>query len=171
MVFRHVESYYPTLPVSQFTWAIPPLGRVHLAVEGSVHYSLYSDAAWNSTLPSGGGLLHSIDTNTQEEQIYSISMFHQLRCINIVRREILQRAKDRIIHRDLPPPSRLSHHCMNYLRQMILCQSDVRLQSCRSDRGSQITVAYVTHTCNDWSAVYDAAEENERAYLARRTAA
>lgn len=53
---------------------------------------------------------------------------------------------------------------MNYLRQMILCRADTRLEPAYNIIGPRIVTSSITHTCNDWSAVYAAAEENYSAY-------
>lgn len=131
-----------------------------MTVENSVHYAIDTPlgiAEWNSTLPSSGGMLYLGD----DLHPFSISMFHQLRCLDIIRNEVVSQAK----REKKVKSSALVHHCMNYIRQMILCRANLRLESVRRPSGQQVTVPYVTHTCNDWTAVYDAAEKNYREYL------
>ena len=158
---RNTSSF---TPFGSKTWLLPtPLDRVQIMMDSSVHYPYKgptADAVWESTLPPGGGLLHfPSDPSTP----YSISLFHQLRCLNIIRKDLIQRTYLNATTLVTEPPSKLTHHCMNYIRLMLLCQSDTRLQSCRRGRGQQISVPYVTHgTCNDWEPVYAAAEENWR---------
>ncbi|KAF8055315.1 hypothetical protein FPV67DRAFT_854450 [Lyophyllum atratum] len=143
------------------TWDIPKLNKVKMAMENSVHYDIDTElgiAEWNATMPSGGGMLYLGD----DLRPFSISMFHQLRCLNILREEIVTQS-----HRKQKNPSALAHHCMNYVRQMILCRANFRLESVRRPGGMQVTDPYVTHTCNDWTAVYDAAEQNYEEFLRR----
>ncbi|EDR06667.1 uncharacterized protein LACBIDRAFT_299713 [Laccaria bicolor S238N-H82] len=141
-------------------WDILPLENVQITIENSVHFALDSPLGgleWNSTLPSGGGFLY-LGENLEQ---FSISTFHQLRCLDIVRQGLVKfRNEGR-----RRTPNALVHHCMNYLRQMILCRSDLRLEHGRHLlRG--IAVSDVTHsTCKDWGPVFKAAEDNYRNYV------
>ncbi|KAH9058109.1 hypothetical protein EDB87DRAFT_1744281 [Lactarius vividus] len=48
---------------------------------------------------------------------FSISLFHQLRCLDVIRHDIIEA---------LPQEeSELSRHCLNYMRQMALCRTDL----------------------------------------------
>ncbi|PCH37193.1 hypothetical protein WOLCODRAFT_157896 [Wolfiporia cocos MD-104 SS10] len=135
-------------------------------MENSVHYASNTPqgiAEWNSTLPTGGGILHLGD----DLMPFSISMFHHLRCLDIIRESLASRMTGDVD----TPPSMLDRHCMNYLRQMILCHADLRLEPVRSvTKASGNTISDLTHTCQDWTALYTAAEENHRSWLAKSTA-
>ncbi|CCM06541.1 uncharacterized protein FIBRA_08815 [Fibroporia radiculosa] len=154
----HLQGYYGT-DYPQ-TWPLPPLESVHMTLENTVHCTEDSpirSAEWNRTLPRGGGMLHLGD----DMRTFSISMFHQLRCLNIIQASIAESQN----HIGRMPTS-LDLHCMNYIRQMILCRSSLRLESVRSVKEkSGNTVSDVTHTCRDWSAVFAAAEENYDIFL------
>lgn len=50
-------------------------------------------------------------------------------------------------------------HCMNYIRQMVLCGADLTLEPEGDDRGEATGVG-VTHTCRDWTTVYDTINDN-----------
>ncbi|PPQ94168.1 hypothetical protein CVT25_003753 [Psilocybe cyanescens] len=144
------------------TWDIGQLDTVLMNVENTVRYQLVKtgDDDWNRSLPSGGGLIHL----GENQEVYSISMFHQLRCLDIIRTEFINRmASD-----GEATPGALTQHCMNYLRQMVLCRANLRLESCRNAHGPRISVADITHTCSDWSAVYAAAEENYQTFMNRK---
>ena len=58
------------------------------------------------------------------------------------------------------------HHCLTYLRQMVLCASDITLEPAFSRRnvdGRLTQAAYgsgVTHQCRDWVQVRNYAEDN-----------
>jgi hypothetical protein len=131
-----------------------------------VHYDLDSPVAameWNTTLPSGGATIHL----GPDQRVFTVSLFHQMRCLNIIRESLAE------VYADLSSKPAISHealtrHCMNYLRQMILCRADTRLEPVRSNIGRGIAMSEVTHTCLDWSVVYEAAEANRRDYLASR---
>lgn len=128
-------------------------------MENSVHFAYNTSLGaleWKSTLPSGGGILHLGD----HLEPYSISLFHELRCLDVVREGFVKFEKS---GRTVKPDA-LVHHCMNYLRQMILCRSDLELEHARHlMRG--IVVSDIAHrTCKDWTEVYKAAEENYLQY-------
>ena len=83
-------------------------------------------------------------------------MFHQLHCIEKMRRAL-----------DNPddPVATIPHlqHCMNYIRQMVLCGADLTLEPTEFDEmdgRSGATGVGVTHTCRNWSVVYDTVNEN-----------
>lgn len=141
-------------------WAIGPLETVHMSYETSRHYSIDShvgEAEWNATLPTGGAIVYL----GPHREPFTISMFHQLRCLNIVRTAILDTRSERPRHRTRHVQGHVNH-CMNYLRQMVLCRMDTTLESVRATLGRGITVWDMTHTCKDWTAVYEAAERNHR---------
>ncbi|PCH39113.1 hypothetical protein WOLCODRAFT_34841, partial [Wolfiporia cocos MD-104 SS10] len=145
------------------SWQLPPLGPVLMAREPSVHYALDTPIAireWNATLPSGGALLHLGPSFRQ----FTLSMFHQLRCLNIIREALVSLRVDPDTRKE-ELNLELARHCMHYLRQMVLCRADTRLEAARSAKGQGVTVWDVTHECRDWSVVYDAAEENLAEYI------
>ncbi len=139
-------------------WDIPTLDPVLMSVENSVHYAFNTSLSvleWEAILPSNGGVLYLGDRD--QPQRSTISMFHQLRCLNIIRDGLVSfRGTDKTA------PSRLVTHCMQYLRQMVLCRSHLHLESVRNHVGPRIAVSETTHRCRDWSAVYEAAESNIR---------
>lgn len=61
------------------------------------------------------------------------------------------------------------HHCINYLRQLILCQPDLTLEPQSYFLHDQlhkqgVDGLGVTHTCRDWTQVYAALEDNWAEY-------
>ncbi|KAK0492299.1 hypothetical protein EDD18DRAFT_1321253 [Armillaria luteobubalina] len=138
-------------------WSVPGLSdsKVHVYVGNSEHYALDTDlgiSEWDKLLPPGGGILH-LGPN---QRPFSISMFHQLRCLNIIRAGLMdsQGVAD----------AQLLHHCMNYLRQMVLCRADGQLQSVRRSTGGGMTTWNQHSVCRDWRMAYDAADANFRDY-------
>ena len=131
--------------------------------ENTVHYTFntrYADEEWNTTLPSGGTLLHL----GPDLKPFTLGMFHEIRCLNIIRKTLAAYYADESEDSHIQNPQ-LAHHCMNYLRQMVLCRRSLRLQSVRASRGNHVTAWDVTDTCLDWTMVYDAAEKNYQDYL------
>ena len=147
-------------------WPIPPLDDVYLTHEDGVHYAIDTElgaAEWRATLPSGGSVLYLGD----DFRPFTLSMFHQLRCLDIIRDILVE------FHFDTSPNATYKHpelagHCMNYLRQTVMCRANVRLEHVRAPTGPQVVVSDITHSCKDWTAVYRKAEDNYRAYLAKR---
>ncbi|KAG5729607.1 hypothetical protein E4T56_gene18781 [Termitomyces sp. T112] len=145
------------------TWILPPLESVHLSLENTAHYAFGTDlgaAEWNTTLPTGGAVVYLGPAGRP----FTVGMFHRLRCITILQEVLAKFYADASISAQIDRPE-LAQHCMNYLRQMTLCSADLRLESLRASHGNQLTVPYVTHTCTDWRAVYEAAERNYRHYM------
>ena len=159
----------PTVPVAYRgrdyprVWELPPLAPVHLSHEDSVHYSIDTDlgvAEWNATLPSGGAVIHL----GPDGRPFTVSMFHQLRCLDIIRDVIVDFYLDTSPDAK-PKKPKLVQHCMNYLRQTVMCRGDLHLETVRAPSGPQVTVSAVTHSCKDWTVVYEAAEKNYREFL------
>lgn len=143
---------------------MPPLRTALLSHEDSFHYALDTElgiAAWNATLPRGGAVLRL----GPGHRSFTLSMFHQLRCLNIIRDTLADLYHDRSAGMG-PKRARMAEHCMNYLRQTVSCRADLRLETVRAPSGGQVTASDITHTCKDWTAVYRAAEDNYERYLA-----
>ena len=152
---KHVAEH--NLP----SWLTKPLPIAHLPMENTVHYDLGKELGileWNNaTLPGPNydGVVW-LTMEGGERKPFTFSLFHQLRCLNIVR--------DSLIARRHPPyaePSRVAIHCMNYLRQMVMCRADLTLESARHPTGPNTVVSDVTHVCRDWSVIWDEVEGNE----------
>ncbi|RDB30380.1 hypothetical protein Hypma_007153 [Hypsizygus marmoreus] len=125
--------------------------------EGS-HYDLDSDQGgleYAKLLPSGGHTVH-ISESGEYINTYTVTLFHQLKCLGILREE-----------HNFPGSEPLTHHCLTYLRQTILCRPNLRLESVRTPAGSA-SRGYDTVCPRDWTRVYAAAEENRAKYTAAR---
>jgi hypothetical protein len=142
-------------------WLKKPLPIAHLPMENTVHYDLGTDLGileWNNATlpgPNHDGVVW-LTMEGGERKSFTFSLFHQLRCLNIVRESLMARRR--------PPytePGRLAAHCMNYLRQMVLCRADLTLESARHPLGPNTVVSDVTHVCRDWSLILDEVEGNE----------
>ncbi|KAF9000123.1 hypothetical protein BDQ17DRAFT_1427388 [Cyathus striatus] len=98
------------------------------------------------------------------DKYYLITMYHQVHCVRAFSKTIQEYKKgNRTI-----PDDRREHliHCLSYLRQGVLCNSDVALEPAhlgRTVNGEIVHAAYgddVTHECRDWTEVYAWAEKN-----------
>ena len=89
-----------------------------------------------------------------------------IRCINIIRERILElghgyaEAKKNGAHN--PHNLTLAQHCINYLRQLVLCHGDKTLE---------LMVGYPLHAvaseqmCWDWESVYQEVEKNQATHV------
>lgn len=112
-------------------------------------------AEWASLAP-GDGLVYL----GEESVPYTISMMHQLRCMNIIRESILEdRSKP-----ETAVPSDLARHCLNYLKQMMLCRADNYMEVFQYDNSDGPIDLFQMYECRDWSVVHEAVKENQREY-------
>lgn len=144
----YVGSDYPRL------WPIPASKPVGMYIEDSTHYQMEganADREWDALTP-GDGLIYL----GEKRQPFSISMFHQLRCLNIFRRHLVA------VHSPNAsaeaPSAELSRHCLNYLRQMIHCRSDLRLDALL---GPDVQAFPDLYECRNWDTVYADVNANQ----------
>ncbi|TBU28733.1 hypothetical protein BD311DRAFT_314669 [Dichomitus squalens] len=143
--------YENTSPV----WDLGELPQKAMYFEPTVHYKTNSseaDAEWAALVPGGG-----IVRIGPQGDLYLVSMFHQLRCLDIIRQSYNRRE-------GLTPqgPSAVAMHCLHYLRQTGLCRRDTRLEPVIDTEGPHAVQPWGTMTCKDWTAVYDAYARNQR---------
>ncbi|KAJ7107816.1 hypothetical protein C8R44DRAFT_804260 [Mycena epipterygia] len=106
------------------------LNQVLMDVHNTENYQLngsQADAQWEALIPASGGLVRVGPQN----ELFMVSMYHQLKCLDIIRRDYVAGLNGKN-GTDL-----LTRHCLNYIRQMVLCHGDRRLE-----------------TCGDWTQVY-----------------
>lgn len=135
------------------SWPIS-IPRVSMPSDETVHFNLTSAegaAEWSAIVP-GSGLVYLGHQRTP----FMLSMFHQLQCLDIVRRRIV----------DVGEPGQkgenhaLVRHCLNYLRQMILCRGDAFLEAVQDLVTSQID-EFGVYQCGDWATVYEEVTRNQ----------
>jgi hypothetical protein len=131
---------------------------VRVYIEDSVHFQTQSsyDAEWDSLFPHDG-LVYLGD----KRQPFTPSIFHQLRCLNFVRKAVVDLSSRNVT--EAIPPSDLTRHCISYLRQMVLCRGDPELDIVLGKPNPN--VAPGIYQCKDWSAVYRELEKNHALYL------
>ncbi|KAG2091825.1 uncharacterized protein F5147DRAFT_722904 [Suillus discolor] len=127
---------------------------VMMAFEDSIHYQINTEdgkAEWASLIP-GNGLVY---LGEQPGHPFSISMFHQLRCLDILRDDIVGADSN----------AALSRHCLNYLRQMIMCRSDAQLENIllgsKDSPFPQFFVQPGPYVCSDWNFVLEEVKKNQ----------
>ena len=84
--------------------------------------------------------------------VLDLDVFHQLHCLNNILLAIAARVKEG------KEPSSHVTHCLQYLRQMILCRADTTLEPVDPRLGPKAVQSAVTHTCRDWTRVYSLLE-------------
>lgn len=134
-------------------WDLGPLGLVKMAMEDTVNLQLNDTnaaAQWASMMPANGGIVRV----GPDRQPYMLSMFHQLKCLDILRRMYVEDHGGAL--------DGVGRHCLNYLRQTLLCRSDLRLETVQDPDGAHAVDMWGDLTCTDWRQVYARVEENEK---------
>jgi len=142
-----------------FEWSIPNYNPVRAWIEETVHFQMddpygTADAEWAALYP-GGGIIHLGD----DKQPYTVSMLHQLRCLDILRKGAIERVNKGLAHSN--KPTDLQHHCVNYLRQMVLCRANTEVEDVV---GKPEKIILYQQQCMDWEAVYEAVRLNQAAH-------
>ncbi|KAF7330358.1 N-acetyltransferase domain-containing protein [Mycena venus] len=149
--YSYVGEDYPR------AWPIPMAGPVLMPLENTRRYMIEdpeSDQEWDAMSP-GKGIIHL----GEQRRPFSISMFHQLRCISILRKEMVSAQKTGVVK----PDSEINQHCINYMRQMLFCAADTVLDVVLGPISHPLVVPEFFE-CRDWQLVYDAVERNQREY-------
>ncbi|KAJ6609698.1 hypothetical protein B0H10DRAFT_712305 [Mycena sp. CBHHK59/15] len=138
----------------QLSFAVRFDEPVVMRITSSVRYQFNTgegDQEYEKLLPSRGHVVHISEDVTGMVKPYTVTLFHQLKCLDIIRTEY-----NTILPGDAPRS--MTRHCMNYLRQTILCRPNMRLESVKNTVGTA-TRDYEA-VCNDWTRVYEEAERN-----------
>ncbi|KAF7329184.1 hypothetical protein MKEN_00179000 [Mycena kentingensis (nom. inval.)] len=128
-----------------------PLPPVLMDVHNTNNYGLngtVADAQWASLLPSNDGILQFGDRQ------FMLSMVHQLRCLDIIRRDYVAGWQGT---RRTPngETSEQTLHCLNYIRQMVLCRGDRRLECVVDPFGEHAVQVRGAQKCLDWTKVFE----------------
>ncbi|OCH90271.1 hypothetical protein OBBRIDRAFT_731097 [Obba rivulosa] len=124
------------------------LGTVQLTPENTIHYQIYYSSAereWESIFPAGGGFVRL----GPDQRPFGFTLFHQLHCLSRIREAVNARK-----------PTQHVHHCLNYLRQTILCDANPTLEPIIPILNELDVNSEVPRVCMDWTEVYRLAEEN-----------
>ncbi|KAK5736621.1 hypothetical protein LTR17_007278 [Elasticomyces elasticus] len=145
-------------PESNHMWhsLIPPPDTGFVAVQNPRQYSHLGPG-----LPS--------PSNKPGEEIYGVSLFHQLHCVMHIRHHLWsleQAATDNnatALH-DLAKGNDHINHCFDFVRQALMCNADLTLEWPRSiqDEGKTgfVDGNNIPHQCKDWTEIYKWASRN-----------
>ncbi|KAG1735271.1 uncharacterized protein EDB91DRAFT_1295469, partial [Suillus paluster] len=133
------------------------LDTVALTFNSTERYSTSGTKAWlewNSLdhFPRGHGFVR-LGPNGRA---FGVSMFHQIHCLQMIRLALINGPDDH------------SGHCLNFLRQAILCNADTTLDPLFVDPDGMMTGTDglgVTHVCRDWTQVYAYIVDNQKGHL------
>ncbi|KAJ7124097.1 hypothetical protein C8R43DRAFT_899101 [Mycena crocata] len=104
-----------------------------------------ADAQWEALMPARGGHIWVGPHN----ELFMVSMFHQLKCLDIIRKEYVEGIQGKI------GTEAQTLHCLNYIRQMVLCRGDRRLECVVDPFGEHAVQVRGVQTCRDWTQVYE----------------
>ncbi|KZV96421.1 hypothetical protein EXIGLDRAFT_643201 [Exidia glandulosa HHB12029] len=150
--YREYDFPPTILPLSQHPY------NSRMIIDNTVHYAPGDEGRrdWASLFPSSLGFVRLGPDN----RTFGISMFHQLHC--------LQSMQNLVFNEPTTEMGKWhASHCMNYLRQMLLCAADIRLEPFRPDPAlgiDKVDGLDLTHTCRDWTRLRDIAEDNFAAW-------
>ncbi len=116
---------------------------VLLVPEDTVHYGITgsrADEEWQSLFPKGGGFV----CLGPERRKFGLALYHEMHCLDRIRRGISKNDYNQHIH-----------HCINYLRQAILCEADTTMEPAALRLGGQVVTTRVQRMCRDWTQVYE----------------
>jgi hypothetical protein len=134
-----------------------PLNDVLMDVHNAANYELngtLADAQWATLIPEHGGIVRLGPDRTP----FMLSMYHQLRCLDIMRRDYIAGSLSPPGEHETSPSTR---HCLNYIRQMVMCRGDRRLESVIDPFGEHAVQVRGTQTCRNWEQVYAFVRGNE----------
>ena len=120
-----------------------------------VEYELYGEQAmvdWNEQVPKGNGVVRLGEYHRE----FVVVAGHELHCLMRLVRAI-----------NIPedPTSELEHsgHCLNYIRERILCDADLTLEPfdlLELNSDGEVKEATPPHICKDWTRMLGALHEN-----------
>ncbi|KAL2062558.1 hypothetical protein VTL71DRAFT_6824 [Oculimacula yallundae] len=169
-----------------FIWNLPPsnqpgplpeaffpnFGRLSLSFVNGGDFTRndsYGDQLWDGLVPIGAGYVRVPnprqfnlppsevleDNGPGYAELYQASVVHQLHCMGVLR------DYTRAYETGLPPPrggNMHVRHCIEYLRQIILCNADTTLEQTNAE--GAFTAQDAVHQCRDWNLVKAFLEEN-----------
>lgn len=117
------------------------------------HFGLDTEdgaAEWAAIAPQNG-VVHL----GPHRQPFTVAMMHQLKCLDILRQEMM-RDRD-----ENERPSALARHCLNYVRQMVMCHGDLELESFQFASHKNPIDWHGVYECKDWEAVFNEVQQNQ----------
>ena len=148
-------SSHHIIHAGSLTFDIPHSDPVGMIIHNTRRYGVTHGGSkeYAALIPPGGHLIHL----GSPPQAYTPTLFHQMKCLGIIHAALID-----IPSHFAPAPTPLVSHCLNYVRQTILCRPNLRLESVTNANASS-EKEYET-VCRNWEAVYTAAQRNHRSF-------
>ncbi|KAH9476612.1 Oxidase ustYa [Psilocybe cubensis] len=160
-IFKPVSKTEAVLPIQ-----IQP---ATLTISKAERFGLYSnESEWESILPMGDGFIYHPD----DQKHYLVSHFHSLHCLRSFHRYLRMAMvsnpqNDGYTMLDIGHV----HHCLIYLRQILLCNADLTLEPAshkqRTPDGKiveTVTGIDIAHRCTDWEQLWEYMGSNYEQY-------
>ena len=109
-------------------------------------------AEWDANFPGNG-----VAYLGEHKQPFTVGLMHELRCLDILRQSVVRDA-------NAGPPSEWARHCLNYMKQAIICRGDTHLESIQYPNHFDPVDREGIYECKDWSAVYHAVKQSQEEY-------
>ncbi|KAF9527835.1 hypothetical protein CPB83DRAFT_855697 [Crepidotus variabilis] len=144
-----LHSYQGELPLQQ--------RPVVMEFKADYLYDIRSDGEWGSLLPQG-----YLDAKLTADTLIP-SVYNELDCLDNLRKIYMSPGWE-----NNPEIDKLAHHCINVVRQAIICNGDITVESSviQTLKDGRITPAAtgmgVEHVCRDWTKVRQLTEEQIR---------
>jgi len=155
----------------------PPFRETAMWVDNTVHYRTdpVGQSQYDSFLPASGSIVfvnsslnspssRSVDRSEQSGP-FTLALFHQIDCISILRSSYAARvwarkhSKISADEADSIGITPLTEHCINYLRQSVLCHTHTRLESVRYPAPPNVVSRGNDYRCYDWEKVYSGVKD------------
>ncbi|EGX95202.1 hypothetical protein CCM_03474 [Cordyceps militaris CM01] len=157
------------LPGQSFWPEIPDFARVFVDDKDWIDAGEIGDVLWHDLLPVGGGFVPipwprnyalpesaPLEGNPEQAELYATSSVHQLHCLATMRETIKSYSQGE----EPLYSSGHAYHCLNYLRQGVLCAADTTLEYGHPVWNKEKTsMEYdfagngVVHQCRNWNTV------------------
>ncbi|KAF9002066.1 hypothetical protein BDQ17DRAFT_1306533 [Cyathus striatus] len=150
---RNISNWYASLSAAEELVALQVFDTTYYGLDKEGDYDwarLFPRGRHTVRLHDDTGITMQHDDYDQAESEYSVTLFHELKCLELYRIEYIKHPG--------PSNSPLIAHCLNYLRQQVLCHINIKLESVKNAK-AQSGRQYTT-VCRDWTKVYDAMERN-----------
>ncbi|KAJ3574051.1 hypothetical protein NP233_g2026 [Leucocoprinus birnbaumii] len=125
------------------------LAQVLQVVEANGHYGMSADSEWETLLPSNHATgIHPSPSHERQEYV---AVYHQISCLNSLRKLYMNPG-----WADDAQKQDTAHHCLNVLRQAVLCNGDTTLEPSHPElhsNGKEVAAASgmdVAHVCRNW---------------------
>jgi len=134
---RHAPSVYS--PETSVTSSGAKIGRVGVWIDDSEHYSSRPGSVGDEEFRN---LAPYVEKTNGE--FSPVAMVHQLQCLQVIREEYATRTT-----------RKMAEHCLQYLRQSVLCAADTRLESVRFSKPPHVVALPGEYECRDWTKVME----------------